>query len=444
MTPLAWIDWLPLDTWTVLVAAACALSCALLGTFLVLRRMSMMGDAISHAVLPGLAVAFLLTGSRDSVVMLIGAGVVGLLTALLTQWVHSAGRVEQGAAMGVVFTILFAGGLILIRQAADHVDLDPDCVLYGAIELVALDTVPLFGLDVPRALLTTGGVFLLDLLCVLLLYKELKLAAFDPALATTLGFNANLLHYLLMTLVALTTVVAFESVGSILVVAMLIVTPAAAHLLTDRLGRMLVLSLILAAASAGLGHLAALTAPGLFGFTGLSTSTAGMMGVVAGVLFAVAMLFSPRHGLVSKLLHRVGLAVRIVREDVLGLLYRLDELGPAAALPRNAAGLGRGIGVGPLLTGLALRSLRRRGEVEPAAGMYRLTPAGRTAAQGLVRTHRLWETYLGQFLGLPPDHLHETAERLEHVTGAALQTELAESLGYPAEDPQGKRIPGSQ
>ena len=124
-----------LDGWIVVAGMLCAMSCALLGNFLVLRRMSMMGDAISHAVLPGLAVAFLITGTRDSLPMFIGAAVVGVLTAVFTQWVNRFGKVEESASMGVVFTALFAIGLILIVRAADSVDLDPGCVLYGTISI---------------------------------------------------------------------------------------------------------------------------------------------------------------------------------------------------------------------------------------------------------------------------------------------------------------------
>ncbi len=239
--------WTFLDTWIVITGVLSAMACALLGNYLVLRRMSMMGDAISHAVLPGLAIAFLVTGSRGSVAMLVGAVLIGLLTALLVQGLYRLSGLDRGAAMGVIFTTLFAIGLVLIRQAADYVDLDPSCVLYGAIELTPLDTTELLGFEIPRAALTSGGMLLINLLLVLAFYKELKITSFDPSLATTIGIDANRWHYVLMTMVAATTIVAFESVGSILVIAMLIVPGATAHLLTDRLSTMLIISLIIAA-----------------------------------------------------------------------------------------------------------------------------------------------------------------------------------------------------
>ncbi|MFV1994623.1 MAG: metal ABC transporter permease, partial [Verrucomicrobiales bacterium] len=257
--------WTSFDTWIVVVGALAASAAALPGCFLVLRRMSMMGDAISHAVLPGLAAGFLLTGSRSSAVMFLGAAIVGILTALFTQWISKLGNVDRGAAMGIVFTTLFAIGLIFIVRAADHVDLDPGCVLYGAIELTPLDTLSISlgdsSVEVPRAAAVLGAVLLLNALLIVLLFKEFRLSAFDPALATTLGINATFMHYLLMTMVAVTTVAAFEAVGSIIVIATLIVPPATALLLTKRLPVMLALSVLFAVAAAVLGHLGAQILP---------------------------------------------------------------------------------------------------------------------------------------------------------------------------------------
>ncbi|MBK1832948.1 metal ABC transporter permease [Roseibacillus ishigakijimensis] len=292
------MNWTSFDTSIVLVGVLCAMACALPGCFLVLRKMSMMGDAISHAVLPGLAMAFILTGSRASFTMFLGAALVGVLTAVFTQWIGRFGNVDRGAAMGIVFTTLFALGLILIRSAADHVDLDPGCVLYGAIELTPFDEVTLLGLALPRAAAVAGGIFFLNLLVILLLFKEFRLSAFDPGLADTLGFSSQLLHYLLMVLVAITTVAAFEAVGSVIVIAMLIVPPATALLLTHRLGLVLLFSCLLAAAAALLGHLSAITVPTWFGFA--DTNTSGMMATASGFLFLLVWL----GGLVQKSLHR--------------------------------------------------------------------------------------------------------------------------------------------
>jgi len=298
------MTWLPYDTWIVVVGALCAMACALPGCFLVLRGMSMMGDAISHAVLPGLAIGFLLTGSRASLPMFIGAALVGVLTAVFTQWVSQLGRVDRGAAMGIVFTTLFALGLVLIVQAADKVDLDPGCVLYGAIELTPLDVlwelrVGDMLLEVPRAAVVLGTVLVINLSILLLLYKEFNLSSFDPALARTCGIHATWMHYLLMSMVAVTTVASFEAVGSIIVIAMLVVPGATAYLLTNRLSVMLFFSSIFAILSALFGHWGAISVPQLFDFE--STSTSGGMAVASGLIFTLAWLMSPHEGILTRL-----------------------------------------------------------------------------------------------------------------------------------------------
>lgn len=427
-------------TVVLLVASLTAASCALVGSFLVLRRVAMLGDAISHAVLPGLAVAFLLTGSRDSVFMFAGAACVGLLTAVFTQWIHAFGKVEESASMGVVFTSLFAVGLILIVQAADYVDLDAECVLYGAIETTPLYNTKLFGMNIPHAAIRSGVILLINALLVGLLYKELKLSAFDPTLATTLGFNATWLHYLLMTFVAVTTVASFESVGSILVIAMLIVPPAAAYLLTQRLGLMIILSLVIAAASAVSGYVASEVVPRWFGFAG--TQAAGMMAVMAGVIFAMVFIAAPQRGLISRAIQRFRTRLDVVAEDVLGLLYRLEEAGlPASRALIVPALLDKSLVASRWLSGVAIARLRRRGVLTANADALALTEVGRRRARQIIRSHRLWEAYLEQLMNVPAGHVHYGAELLEHVTDADLQARLAARTAAPDQDPHGKSIP---
>ncbi|MFG0332330.1 MAG: metal ABC transporter permease, partial [Maioricimonas sp. JB049] len=416
-----------LDGWIVLAGILCAVAASLLGNFLVLRRMSMLGDAISHAILPGLAAAFFISGSRSSLPMFVGAVIVGILTALFTEWIRGFGKVDEGASMGVVFTSLFALGLIMIVQAADQVHLDPGCVLYGAIELTPLDTVRVAGALVPRVVVMLGCVLVVNLAFVVLFFKELKISSFDPALSTASGIHAGVMHYLLMTLVAVTAVASFESVGNILVVAMFVVPPAAACLCTDRLALMILLSVLFAALSAICGHLGALTVPTLFGYR--STTTAGMMAVTAGLLFLIVALAAPRHGLLARLVRRRQLSWQILTEDVIALLYRFAERNTAVPPDRSTmAGL---LMVRPLMVLLATSSLQRAGLLDREGDGYRLTPAGLRRGRELVRTHRLWEHYLVQEAQLPAERIHDKAERLEHFTDAAMRVRLDRATDAP-------------
>ncbi|MBX3427754.1 MAG: metal ABC transporter permease [Pirellulales bacterium] len=426
---VGWPTWLVSDAAAIIATGAVtAAACAVLGSFLVLRRMSMMGDAISHAVLPGIAAAFLITQSYSVGPLLVGAIVAGLATAALTQSLHHYARVPADASMGVVFTSLFALGVVLITQVKG-VHFDKQCVFEGALELTPLYVVTIAGVELPRALVVGGVVLAMNLLIVALLWKELKLSSFDPALSETMGFSAGLLHYLLMALTAITAVASFEAVGSILVVAMLIVPAATAHLLVDRLGPMVFLSAALGAVCSGLGYALA---------AWFDVNIAGMMAVVAGGLYGLAVLLSPQYGILSAVVRNARLALAVVRDDLLGVLYRLEELGTEHRLAAAEACAAVG---GGLLARRGLAGLLRAGQVTQTTGRLELTPAGRDAARQLVRAHRLWENYLVQHLGLPLDHVHAPADRVEHYIDATMKESLEQKLDDARTDPHGREIP---
>jgi manganese/zinc/iron transport system permease protein len=354
-----------------LVGSFVAASCALVGSFLVLRKMALLGDAISHAVLPGIAIAFLMTGNRAALPMVLGAGALGVLTVLLVELFNRSRRLREDASIGVVFPALFSLGVILISRYAAQVDLDLDCVLYGEIAYAPWDTLALGGSDLgPKALWVNGGVLLLNLAWIAFFYKELKLSTFDAGLAAALGFWPALLHYLLMSAVSVTVVGAFESVGAILVVAMLVVPPATAYLLAERLGRMLALAVVLGVASALGGYALARL---------WDASIAGAMATVAGLLFLAALLFSPGHGLVARLLilHRMG--HRLAGQLVLLHLQKGGEVLPVATLERR-------FGWGPRKLQKVLARLLREELIESRGEGLRLTPKG---AQVLESTGRI-------------------------------------------------------
>lgn len=281
------------DLYIILTASLVSASCALLGCFLVLRRMAMVGDAISHAVLPGIVLAFLFSGSRDSVTMVAGAGAVGLLTTFLIEFFHRKARLQTDAAIGVTFTWLFAIGVILISVFAGKVDLDQDCVLYGEIAYVPLDLVEIFNgrYSVPRSLLVSSAVLAAVILFIVAGYRKLFLTTFDPAFAGVMGVATATWHYLIMGAVSVTTVASFESVGAILVVALLVVPAATAYLLTERFSHMLLIATAFGTAASVSGYYLAAAIDG---------SIAGAIATMCGVFFLMTVLFSPTHGVVIK------------------------------------------------------------------------------------------------------------------------------------------------
>lgn len=269
--------------WIILVASLAAINCSLIGTYLVLRKMAMMGDAIAHAVLPGIVVAFLLVGSKTSFVILLGAGSVGVIATLLIEFLHRSVRLQSDASIGINFTWLFALGVILISFFSKKIDLDPDCILYGEIAYVPLDSwIGPGGMSLgPRSFYILAVMLLINLGFILFSYKELFLTTFDPAFAASIGMNTTLWHYLLMGATSFTTVAAFEVVGAILVVALLVGPPATAYLLTQHLRQMLIVASWVGIATAVGGYYLAIWVNG---------AIAGAMATMAGGLFLVAFL----------------------------------------------------------------------------------------------------------------------------------------------------------
>lgn len=447
---------LAIDGWIMLVGALAGVTCAIPGIWLHLRSRVMAGDAVTHAVLPGIAGAFLAFQTRDPFTMLAGAAISGVLCLLLAVLLERALRVDRGAALGVAFTGFFALGLIMIVRGADRVDLDPACVLYGALELTPIDTVPPLGLPglgmIPRAVPTLVLALLVCVLASWLLFKELRLGAFDPGYASSLGARPLLMDLILAALVALVSVAAFEAVGSILVIALLAALPAAARMLCHRVGTMLILAPLLAIAAAVLGHISAVVLPPLLWAPLSDTSSAGMIAVWSGTIFLVAVVVGPERGLIIRTIRGRRLARRIAREEIVTLLWRAAEssgaVGGAAIhqhlqhlrLPQRIAR--------PTLRDLVREGLIRceaapsqtSGATEPSPQVIQLTPEGHRVGESLIRSHRLWETYLTQRANLRPDHVHGTASRLEHVTGPALAKHLSlETTGQ--RDPHGRPIP---
>ena len=263
-------------------------ACALIGNYLVLRRISLVGDAISHSVLPGIAIAFIMTGSRSGTPMFIGALVAGVAATVFIEVLHSRSRLKQDAAIGITFSTLFAIGVILISIHGAHTDLDLDCVLFGKMDFLS-GREPVF-LGLPGVTVTMAVLALCVGVLIILFYKELLVSSFDPSLAASMGINPRLVHYLLMAVLSVVVVGAFTSVGAILVIAMLILPAATSCMLSDRLWVMMLLSLLHALISSlGGVHLA----------VALQVPTAPASVVAGAGLFAIVWVVSPRQGLIS-------------------------------------------------------------------------------------------------------------------------------------------------
>lgn len=268
--------------WIILTGCLTAIACALAGSFLIVRNTSMISDAISHAVLPGIVAAFLITGKRTGIPVLIGAASVGLLATFLIEFLHRKGRMQVDASIGTIFTMLFAIGVIMITAFAGNVDIDPECVLYGEIAYVPLDMIPFFGFEIPYAVLIMSGVLLFTILAFYFGYRQFLASSFDPDHARSTGINTNLWHYVLMTCVSLITVAAFDAVGAILVVALFIVPPACAFLLLKQMHQIMIVSSVFGVIAAIAGYALA---------DSLNGSIAGAMATITGVELLIVIMF---------------------------------------------------------------------------------------------------------------------------------------------------------
>ena len=438
------LDW-QTDGWIIVAGSLCAIAASLLGNFLVLRRLSLMGDAISHSVLPGIAAAFLFSGTRGSVVVLIGAASMGLLTVWLTELIRKYGKVEESAAIGVVFTSLFAVGLIMMVRAGDKIDLDPSCVLYGNLEMIILEKVATpFG-EVPQVVVTISVVCLLNAICIAVFFKQWQVSTFDPLLSQAQGISPTLFHYMLASLVAVTCIASFEAVGNILVVAMLVVPAATAFLLCKRLPAMILVSVVIGTASAITGHMLAISVPVAFGFK--SVNSAAMMAVASGIFLVIAVIASPKAGVLVRLIEQRTVARKIIGEDILALLYRHSERRMENNnIPENRSVLAkRDIAEQLKITLQRLSSvtseLVRNGWVSMTQTSIALTDKGHRVAQNLIRSHRLWEQYLSVEVNASDARLHAQAESLEHFTNSSMRDKLDAETGQSMLDPHGRSIP---
>lgn len=293
----------------VLMGFFVSLGCGLIGVYVVLRRMALVGDAISHSILPGVVLVFVLTGSWAVWTMMGGAILTGVLSVLLIELIHKTSRIKPDAAIGIVFTSLFALGVIMVSTMTGDVHFDAECVLYGEIGYVALDLpVDVAGWElVPASVMRMGAVCLLLVVLILLFYRQLLVTSFDPGLAASLGMRPALYHYALAGLLAVVIVSAIEAVGVILVIAMVIFPGATALLLARRLPQVMLWTVVFSALYAVLGyHLA----------QWLNSSIAGCMTVIALLVLALVWLLSPTQGVLASFLRRRLRAARSISQDV--------------------------------------------------------------------------------------------------------------------------------
>lgn len=400
--------------------------CGLMGAYLVVRKLSLMGDALSHAVLPGVALGFLWNLTKDPWAIFVGATLAGLLGAGTVQLIRQTTKHKEDAALGFVLASFFGAGICLLTMiqnlpGAGQSGLDR--FLFGQAAAMGNDDI-----------LLLAGVTALSLVAVLFLHKEFALTSFDPGFARSLGWPVWVFHYLLMLLLAFAIVASLQAVGVVLVSAMLVIPAAAAYLLTDRLGAMLWLS-------AAFGALAG-SAGAFFSYIGRNFPTGPFMVLSAGLVFLLALALAPRHGIVTRWWRHRSRSARIARENTLKAIYHLLE---ADDFRRESVGLEELAQAKRQTLEEAEKEIRALLQNQLASRHQQavsFTRAGWQRASEIVRNHRLWELYLTNAAHLAPDHVHEDAEKIEHILGEETVLRLEKRLNYARLDPHGRLIPG--
>ncbi|MEQ8904173.1 iron chelate uptake ABC transporter family permease subunit [Ekhidna sp.] len=402
-----------------------SISSAVVGCFTFIKKKSLVGDVISHAVLPGICISFMVSGSKDPFLLIIGAFISGWVSILVMDAIIQNTKIKEDAATGLSLSVFFGVGILLmtyIQHSGNASQSGLDTFLFGkAAALIGKD------------LLAFSIIAVIVLLTVFFFYKEFKLISFDPQFARVIGLPIKRLEMILTSITVLAVVTGIQAVGVVLMAAMLITPAAAARFWTNRLSYMILLASIFGAFSGISGAFISYSAP--------SMPTGPWMVMVLSIIALISFFFAPGKGIVIRQWRRFSIRRQLLEENLLKAFYRIgensgDHFSQVAVddiqLVRNFS---------PAQLAKGLRKLRINGYVERNNGTWFLTNEGFEKGKRITRLHRLWELYLTKYLRIAPDHVHEDADTIEHVITPELEARLEKLLEYPTSDPHESTIP---
>lgn len=390
--------------------------CGTLGSFIVLRNMSLIGDALAHAILPGIVVSFMVLG-YSTIGFFFGSVIAGLITAFFITWLQHNIKTKNDATIGIVFTAMFSLGVIGISSlnSSGGVHLDLKDFLFGSVMGISNEDIWL-----------TGVICVYTILSIIVFYRYLFITTFQPTIAKAMGISVKSIHYYLMFLLSIAIVSALRTVGIILVVAMLITPSATALLLSDKLKKVIILSGFIGFASAVLGLILSII---------FDMPPGPAMCVVATVIYLLAGIFAPKKGLLNKYVNKRQQKKRIDLDHIIREVLRDNKTGIQAAALVERTELSKS------KIDKHIKELTTEGTLMVSNDRYQLTAKGLEKGNSIVRAHRLWETYLTNEVGLQDGQVHNEADRLEHHLTEEILDEVDHKLGYPGSDPHGAPIP---
>ena len=402
-----------------------AISSALVGCFTFLKKKALVGDAVAHAVLPGICLSFLISGTKNPIYLIIGAFITGWLSLILIDVITRKSKIKEDTAIGLILSVFFGVGILLltmIQHSGNAAQSGLDSFLFGkAAALVGQD------------LMIFSIISICLLLGVILFYKEFALISFDEDYAKSIGFPVKRLELALTTLTVLAVVTGIQAVGVVLMAAMLITPAAAARFWTNKLGIMLVIAAVFGAFSGVSGAYISYVAPAM--------PTGPWIVMIISMIALTSFFIAPEKGILYKLLRQSKIKSRILTENILKLFYQLGEIDQNFIAQRSIEEIQakRPIKTPSLLAGL--KKLTKQGFLKHTKEYWELTDQGQKKGQRIVKLHRLWEVYLTKYLRIAPDHVHEDADNIEHILTPELEARLEALLEYPTSDPHESIIP---
>ena len=400
-------------------------SSAIVGAFTFLNKRSLIGDAIAHAVLPGICLGFILAGTKNPFFLIGGAFVTGWLSLVVVDYVTRRTRIKEDTAIGLVLSVFFGLGIVLltvIQKSGNAAQSGLDHFLFGkAASLVGED------------LYTFAAVALILLVAVFALFKEFTLLAFDKDFAKAIGLPVKKIEHVLTSLIVLAVVIGIQAVGVVLMAAILITPAAAARFWTDKMRVMFLLASLFGAVSGLAGAYISYVAPAM--------PTGPWIVIVISFIAFISFFLAPRRGVLSRLLKQGSIRKTINDENVLKALYQLGEESRNFYLQRSVDDILRRRKFQRENLVHVLKRLRNQGYVEQTGNLWGLTEAGKVRGQRVVKMHRLWELYLTTQLHIAPDHVHDDADTIEHLLTPELEAQLEQLLNYPKTDPHKSEIP---
>jgi manganese/zinc/iron transport system permease protein len=398
---------------------------ALVGCFTFLRKRALVGDAVSHSVLPGVCLAFMLTGEKNPLYFLIGAIATGLASLVIMEWLGRNNKTRPDTAIALMLSVFFGFGIVLltsIQHSGNAGQAGLDKFLFGKAASITQDDVLLFAIS---AVFIVGGI--------ITLLRGFSVLSFDESYALSIGFPVQKLRFALAFITVWSVAIGIQAVGVVLMAALLITPALAARMWTDSIRKMLLIAVCIGLMAGYTGAFISYTAPAM--------PTGPWIVVIATFIAIISMIFAPKRGYLNRWREARNNQRITLEENILKLFYALGEKtgNPSGAIIKEDLNNARSFEPSQLASGL--RILQQKGFVKDFLQTWQLTPEGLIAAQRVVRLHRLWELYLQKYLHLHPDHVHDDAEAMEHVITPEIEAQLDALLGSPVTDPHNTQIP---